>query len=302
MPIHLPPVSRRKFLAGSLATGVGLLLPRSVWAAGASGDPNRWALLADTHVWQQRDRIYHGVKSVETAAQACRQIAALDPIPAGAIIAGDCAALKGEPGDYGVLAEELKTLGKAAVPVHFALGNHDHRGHFRTAFPRTLPQGKLPVPDKHVSILETPHANWFLLDSLQKTNFTPGRLGEVQLQWLAKALDARDDKPALLVAHHNPDKTAKGSGLQDTEAFFKILAARKQVKAYVFGHTHRWALSVRDGIHLINVPTTAWLFSKAQPRGWVDAKLRPDGATLVLSSLDPKTPQHGRSAELQWRV
>ncbi|MGB7933682.1 MAG: hypothetical protein WCH04_15950, partial [Gammaproteobacteria bacterium] len=58
------------------------------------------------------------------------------------------------------------------------------------------PAGEPPVIDKHVSILETPRANWFLLDSLQRTNDLLGRLGEVQLQWLAKALDARADRPA----------------------------------------------------------------------------------------------------------
>ena len=69
MPIHLPPISRRRFLAGSLAAGAGLLLPRSA-AAEAKVDPNRWALLADTHVWERRDGAYRGVKPAENFLQA----------------------------------------------------------------------------------------------------------------------------------------------------------------------------------------------------------------------------------------
>jgi 3',5'-cyclic AMP phosphodiesterase CpdA len=78
--------------------------------------------------------------------------------------------------------------------------------------------------------VETPHANWFLLDSLDQTNTKTGLglLGEAQLAWLAKALDARPDKPALLLAHHNPNPAAllKNSRLANTEAFFKVIMPR----------------------------------------------------------------------------
>ena len=56
MPIQLPPISRRRFLAGSLAAGAGMLLPRRLLADDVPVDPNRFALLADTHVWEHRDR------------------------------------------------------------------------------------------------------------------------------------------------------------------------------------------------------------------------------------------------------
>ena len=85
--------------------------------------------------------------------------------------------------------------------MHLVLGNHDQRENFWAAFPEAKPA--LPAADRHAAVVETPLANWFLLDSLYKTNVTPGLLGAAQLQWLAKALDAHADKPALLVAHHN---------------------------------------------------------------------------------------------------
>jgi Icc protein len=299
MPIHVTPISRRRFLAGTLATGAGMLLPSSVWSAESSVDPNRWALTADTHICEDRERIYRDVKPAENFAKAACQIISLKNRPAGLIVAGDCAAIEGKPGDYAVLAEDVQPLRKTGVPVHFALGNHDHRKNFFAAFPETVPEGKRPVPDRHISILETPHADIFLLDSLEKTNYTPGRLGKPQLQWLAKALNARD-KPALLVAHHHPLSLGK-HGLLDMAALYDVIVPRKQVKAFFFGHSHRWHRAEHEGIHLVNLPATAWLFDKSQPRGWVDTQLKPDGATLVLHALDPKHPKDGETVPLKWR-
>ena len=48
-------------------------------------------------------------------------------------------------------------------------------------------------------VIELPHANLVLLDSGKR-----GVLGEEQLDWLAKELDQRADKPALIFGHFNP--------------------------------------------------------------------------------------------------
>jgi hypothetical protein len=300
MPIHVP-VSRRQFLKAGVGTGGGLLLPWRAWADGESADPNRWALLADTHIWENRKDKRNGVKPAENFLAAAAAISASNPRPAGAIIAGDCAAIEGNPGDYAVLSDVVKPLLDAKVPVHFALGNHDHREHFYAAFPGARPEGKPAVADKHVSIIETPHANWFLLDSLQRTNYTPGLLGEAQLKWLAAALDARQEKPALIVAHHTPDPGAKSSGLHDTDALYEVILPRRQVKAYVFGHSHVWRLSKVEDLHLINLPATAWLFGGYRLRGWIDGLLKPDGATLTVRGLTPEVLHNGESHELTWR-
>ncbi len=300
MPIHLP-VSRRDFLAATLATGAGLLLPEQIWARGTSGDPNRWALLADIHIWENRNDLKGGVKPADNLQTAVKAILATAPHPAGAIVAGDCAALEGHAGDYAVLADVIQSLPHDDIPVHFALGNHDHRENFLAAFANAKPKGETAVANKYVSILETPHANWFLLDSLDRTNHTPGLLGEAQLKWLATALDARPDKPALVVMHHTPDPGAKGSGLHDTEALYEVILPRKQVKAYVFGHSHTWRLGKVDDLHLINLPATAWLFGDYRLRGWIDALLRPNGVALTVRGLTPDVPHHGETFDLTWR-
>jgi 3',5'-cyclic AMP phosphodiesterase CpdA len=295
MPIHLPPLTRRRFLAGALA-GAGVLLNRPAFCADTPTDPNRWVLLSDLHIWERRNGERRGVKPAEHLAQAVKEVLALAPRPVGIIVSGDCAYLTGERADYAVLADLIKPLREAGIPLHMVLGNHDHRENFWAAFPETKPQ-QPQVSDKSVAVVETGHANWFLLDSLEKTDATPGLLGKEQLEWLAKALSARADKPALVVGHHN---LAGPAGLRDAEDLLKLIADHKQVKAYVYGHTHQWGVVRQRGIHFVNVPTTAWVFAKEQPQGWVDVTLRKEGATLVHNALDKQHPKHGERVELSW--
>ncbi|MFO8012780.1 MAG: metallophosphoesterase [Phycisphaerae bacterium] len=301
MPIHLPPLSRRRFLQATFAAGAAAVLPRAVAGAPTGVDPNRVALLADTHVWADPARVHHGIRSVETAAAACRQIRALDPLPAHLVIAGDCAADVGEPGDYATLGRLLKPLREAGVTVHLVLGNHDHRENFYAAFPESRPTGKAEVPGKHAGVVKTPRADFVLLDSLDRTNVTPGRLGEAQRRWLAGVLD-RGEKPAFVVAHHNPDRREKPSGLTDTAALFDVLVPRRRAKAYAFGHSHAWWYRKREDVHCVNVPAVAWLFDKTSPRGWLDAHLETDGARLVLQTVDESDSRHGQVDRLAWRT
>ena len=324
MPIHLPPISRRRFLSGSLAAGAGLLLQRASWAADAPADPNRWALMADTHIWQRRNGVHSGVNMAANFRQARQEILALDRRPAGAIVAGDCAFMQGDTSDYATLVDLVKPLRAGGIPMHFALGNHDHHANFRRAVADQRPpqEAVAEVPDKYISVLETPHANWFLLDSLEDppakpdpagkaradslhvhfqdagSNWVSGSLGKAQLDWLGKGMDARTDKPAILLDHHY---LSLGSGLRDTAALLEVMGPRKQVKAVVFGHSHTWQRTRWQGIHLVNLPAVAWVFDPAQPKGWVDIELAPHGATLVLHCLDRQHPKQGERVELKWR-
>jgi hypothetical protein len=157
------------------------------------------------------------------------------------------------------------------------------------------------VEGKVVSLIEAPRANWFILDSLDKTNSTPGVVGEAQRRWLAQMLDARRERPALVMVHHNPQFEQPAKSLVDTQELFEVLAPRKQVKALIFGHTHHWELQQKDGLHLINLPAVGDAFRAGDPSGWVDMQLAEQGAALELRSLDPAHPAHGKRIELQWR-
>ncbi len=184
------------------------------------------------------------------------------------------------------------------------MGNHDDRGNFRQGFARQVPRQPV-LEGRLVSIVETRHANWFLLDSLDEVNKTPGLIGPAQRQWLANALDARPDKPALVVGHHNPrfgNPQRNNTGLLDTDELFALLTPRKQVKAYIFGHTHFWGLSRHEGIHLVNLPPTAYLFATGGPIGWVDVRLAAGGATLEMRAINLKDSAPNQRVELEWRA
>src|SRR4026207_1092681 len=108
MPIHLPPISRRRFLARSLFAGAGLALRPHLFAAEKTTDPNSWALLADTHLASDRALKARGINMTEHFVSVSRQLLDLPKRPASVFIAGDCAYNSGESGDYGVLADLLE--------------------------------------------------------------------------------------------------------------------------------------------------------------------------------------------------
>ncbi len=300
MPIVVPPLNRRRFLGGALAAGAAAAAARCS-AGEPSIDSSRIALLADTHIWAERTQAHRNVVPTAAFAEAVAQITALRPLPAWALLAGDCAFMEGKAGDYQAVVDGIKPLAAAGVGAAIALGNHDHRENFWTRSSNSNPESPA-VPERHTAVIETPKANFFILDSLDKTNVTPGRLDQPQLEWLAKELDARKEKPALLVAHHDPQiGLPRINGLLDTQAFYDVIVPRKHVKAYIFGHTHRWNVRQHEGIHLINLPPTAWVFDNAQPRGWVDVQLGDGRIALRLNTLDGRHEKHDQKLDLEYR-
>jgi len=199
------------------------------------------------------------------------------------------------------LIDLLEPIRKGQIPIHLALGNHDNRDRFWESLEEEK-AAKRPVEDRQVALLRTPRANWFVLDSLEATLSTPGLLGQEQLDWLAKSLDANADKPALVLIHHNPGLTGN-LGLKDTVALFDIIRPRKQVKAYIFGHTHNWHVETDEsGIHLINLPPVAYVFREGDPAGWVHAAVERKGMKLELRCVDRAHPAHGQVLKLNWRT
>jgi predicted phosphodiesterase len=105
------------------------------------------------------------------------------------------------------------------------------------------------------------------------------------------------------MVHHQPDDrpAEKVSGLTDTSAFLDVVMPRKQVKAVVFGHLHVWRHYQKDGVHFVNLPTTAYVFDPKEPAGWVDARVHERGMTMKLNAITPKHPKDGDTFELAWR-
>jgi 3',5'-cyclic-AMP phosphodiesterase len=297
VPIHVPPITRRSFLGGVIAA-----LAANQTAFGQDSAEDRWVLLSDSHIPSDPKTKRGDVAMADNFQRVVADLLKTAPKSAGVILHGDAAFLKGERKDYDTLGSLLHPISTAGLPVHLLLGNHDDRSHFFESFGLKVPMNE-PFGDHHVAVLEGKRANLILLDTLEATNGTPGLLGETQLKWLAAALDARKDKPAIVSMHHNPEfaKVKKINGLKDTDALWQILSPRKQVKALLFGHTHHWAHIEKDGVHCVNLPPTAYVFQERDPNGWVELTLSNAGGRFKLHALDPMHKANGQVLDLKWR-
>ena len=305
MPIILPPITRRQFIKRSLAFGgTAIIAPHALAAAdrkGAGLDQNRVALLADTHISADPTRVYPGTKwpgtpvkedeheSVNMAAclaEAAKSVIALNPRPAQLIVNGDCALSNGKESEYKEFLRLVEPIRAAGITVHVTIGNHDNRENLWKLLP-FLKEEQMGV---QAGVVELPHANLVLLDSGKR-----GVLGEEQLDWLAKELDQRADKPALIFGHFNPYPN-RGvrpiKGMRDGPSLLKLLAERKHARGYFYGHTHEWQYDRREHLHLINQPAVSYYFGKGHAHGWVDMKLSETTAELELQCIDPKHKQH----------
>lgn len=270
----------------------------------AESAEDRWALLSDTHIAADPAQVARNVNLARHLRTAVAEVKALAGSGvAHVMVNGDCSLDRGEPGDYTTFLELTRPLREAGQAVHCLMGNHDERDIFWNAFraERARPRG---VEGKHLSVLEGGAANWFLLDSLEKTKQTPGRLGEAQVQWLQKELDARAGKPALIMLHHDciPRPDGKKTGLLDMDALLGAIGSRRHVKAVFYGHTHVWGLAEIAGIHMVNLPAVAYPFRPEEVTGWVDCRVRKDGMRLEVFATDKANPKHGEVKELSWRA
>ena len=306
MTFHLDAHSRRRFIGSTFVGGIATLVcrPASSAPGSAASEETKWALLADTHIAGKEDaRGLHGTVMFDNLNRVIDEILLEQPLPAGAIINGDCAHLLGFEADYKTLRRALERLIKRGVPVHMTMGNHDNRSPFYAALVEQAPETKL-VEGKHVAVLNVGPANLFLVDSLMKVNVTMGEIGSEQIDWLDKALKQNDDKPAIVIGHHNPQgEQTRINGIKDTEAFLNTLHAHPHVQSYFYGHTHDWKLTKSPaGVNLINQPPVAYVFNKSRPNGWVRMTISDQAINLELRALNANHDQHGERHELPHRV
>ena len=277
-------ISRRQFIAHSLAALASTLVVPELFGAYSRPNPRRFVLLSDTHAnapYSDAGWMRHlGGMWDTNLKQAVSEIVIRGPLPAAAFVLGDLAFDSGQCADYDRFFKLIEPVRTAGIPVHLILGNHDNRDRFWQIFP----PGNTPVENRYVNIVRTEWANFFLLDSID------GQCGDAQLQWLANALDENADLPAITMVHHHPEQ------LKDFQALSEIISLRKHVKAHFFGHAHVWGISRQYGLYLINLPSTVW----GQNSGWTDMLLDHGSMQLQLHTFEPQ-PEIIKPITLKWR-
>ncbi|HRK35095.1 MAG TPA: metallophosphoesterase [Candidatus Hydrogenedentes bacterium] len=287
----LPPMARRSFLQiaalGGFATVFG-------YEACADESGLHLALLSDTHIPADKQPGARGFNAFEQLTSIVSDLVATNAD--GLVITGDAAQLTGEKDDYAVLLDVLQPVTEA-MPMYIALGNHDNRDNFMEMV-KTLPGERPEVEDKHVTIIEHPAVRIVLLDSLFYVRQRGGLLGKAQREWLKTYLEANADRPAILMFHHTI-----GDGdndLLDILRLFDLAKPFPHLKALFYGHSHRWEIGKREGIHTINLPTAAHIWTPDQPIGWVDARFRADGMALTMHAFAGNRALDGQVFEFNW--
>lgn len=246
-------------------------------AAAERHDPNLVVLLADLHTGGKST--YQGPKLMAILDE----ILAMAPLPGNVLIMGDVAYLNGLDDDYAALKPMLQRLSDAGIAWSAAMGNHDRRETFWTYFPEQQ-SAPSPVPGRHVSIVETPHAQFVLLDTLLAGKVN-GELNDEQRAWLGAYLPAQK-KPVFVCAHHPLGE----SKLAD------LLAASPMVAAYIFGHHHQWQARKTNGVNTLCLPSTGhW-----GDIGYVVARIRPEGGEFSLQIRDYFTPKPQPEPKAEW--
>jgi len=288
---------RRKFIknvagtAGFMTT-VGMFVPFSVEA---KNKKLNLALLSDTHVPEDVNNNYRGFFPYSNFKTAAIQVASSGL--SGAIITGDLARLTGESGDYKNLNKLLQPIRKE-MPVAMTLGNHDNLKNFIDSY-IVEKDKEVFVKNKHVMVLDHADVQLVLLDSLMLTNLVSGLIGKDQRDWLSNYLELNTRKPIMIFIHHTLGD--RDSDLLDTDKLFKIIKPYQQVKAIFHGHSHEYSYKIRDDIHLINLPSTAYNFDDDQPLGWVEASLGKKSGAFTLHAFDGNITGDGEKKVLKWR-
>ena len=276
-------LDRRTFVGLSVAAA---LTPPSVFAA-AGTDPDLVAFLSDMHVGGGKS----GDRQAKRLADAVDAVLAMRPRPANCIVAGDIAKGIGAKGDYVRAKAQFDRLEAAGVAVTFAMGNHDRRDTFAEVFPKAW--AATAVPGRLVSLVETPHAGFLVLDTLGQ-NPDPTKSGlafeytDGQHAFLKRTVEGRE-KPLIVIAHN---------ALEDGR-FRKCVFRAPCIRGFIHGHEHAWFRRVWRGIgpdgryaglRALSLPSTGdW-----GDIGWASMRLTADTATVTLHQADYWFPEPGK--------
>ncbi len=201
-------------------------------------DDNFVAFFSDVHLYGSET-----VQQVARFNQSVRKVLAMNPRPANLLIYGDIAYDHGTIENYELFRELIKPIEVVGINWEVAMGNHDRLENYRRVFPERFEKNPL-VEGRHVNIIETPNADFILLDSYLEGQVR-GEISPEQKEWLQETLKKYVEKRVFVGCHHH---------LTDTK-IDDILKVCPGFVAYLHGHLHYYRSPVQGRIKTICFPS-----------------------------------------------
>jgi 3',5'-cyclic-AMP phosphodiesterase len=182
-----------------------------------------------------------------------RVLTRMTPRPEILLATGDIA----DNGDDAVSYQRWKeAISDLPFPVYPAMGNHDSRAAFLTAFPDQ------PAVDGFLQYaIEKFPVRILVLDTLEVGRHGGG-FCETRAEWLRARLAEQPKRPTLLVLHHPPIETGLSWMTENPDAAWvkrleAIVAPQDNIVAMTSGHLHRPLVTRWAGTVLAVCPATA---------------------------------------------
>ncbi|SET37152.1 3',5'-cyclic-AMP phosphodiesterase [Marinobacter segnicrescens] len=132
-----------------------------------------------------------------------------------------------------------------------------------------------------------------------------GQLGEAELRFLAEALTAFPDRPALVSLHHHPVRIdtewMNAIGLHNRDQFWEVIDRFPQVKAVLWGHIHQDLDLYRGDVRLLATPSTCIQF-EAGSEDFAVERLAPGFRWLDLHSNGTLDTGVVRATDFQYEL
>ena len=237
-------------------------------------DEHLVVFLADPHVGAQAGEPQENLAQFQAF---CDRIAAMRPRPAAVVLAGDLAFDQGTKDDYACLKHVLQKFDAAGIPWRACFGTTDRREAFFEVFPQCAGTTS-QIPGRMVGVVETPRADFILLDTLQEGK-AEGAIGDRQRQWLQEQLERyrQSGKRFFVVSHHPAAELDAAS----------LVARAPTCVGWISGRDHMWKQDTESVPKQFHLQSTAYAPNAWTRRGFTYLKM--DAWEFVFRPVSPDT-------------
>ena len=235
------------------------------------------AQISDLHLFGDERQNLLGWNTWASLIKIMQQLERSTPRPDIILLTGDLSQDETEA-SYKKIVRYFAATG---IPTYWLPGNHDHVPTMK----RVLDQPPVYADKSFYK------GGWqFLLLNTNVPGQVYGALSTDNLAWLeAQLTTLPSHQPTLISMHHPPfwvgSPWLDQSGLQNTEAFFKIIDQYPQVQLVLVGHVHQEFECIRNDVTYLSTPSTCIQFMPHSPNFALDNNqpgfrlvwLHPDG-------------------------